>query len=441
MINEAQFSRPGANFKQDAPLSPDLKELASLLPGDDDPGRKRYRAGTHRVCSPTVTLAKLSPRLAEFGITRVADITGLDRIGIPVAVAIRPNSRNLSVSQGKGLKPAAAAVSAVMESIELEHAESIRLPRRFGCYASLVRELPLIEMEDLPFAAGREWTPETPIFWIEGFDLLQRQPVWLPFELVHADASLPWPPSSGFFQANSNGLASGNILLEAVSSGLCEVIERDAIALWQLRPDAERDATRLALAGAGDAGGRLLLERFAAAGIDVTAWDLAGDAGVPVFRCMICERREDRLHFGYYALGMGCHPDRGVAFSRALTEAAQSRLTFIAGSRDDVFREEYLRLRDPDWKRFRFRHLRPGAGERDFRAAPHWRASSLRQDVAWLLARLRDLGVARVVAVNLSRPGSDIFVVKMVVPGLEGCHFDPHYRPGRRARRAQERAT
>ena len=62
-------------------------------------------------------------------------------------------------------------------------------------------------------------------------------PVWVPFELVSADYTLPLPPGSGCFQASTNGLASGNHPLEAVCHGLCEVMERDASTLWRLSGD------------------------------------------------------------------------------------------------------------------------------------------------------------------------------------------------------------
>ena len=55
-------------------------------------------------------------------------MTGLDWVGIPVYQAARPNSRSLSVSQGKGLTPTQAKVSALMEALEGFHAEEIRLP-------------------------------------------------------------------------------------------------------------------------------------------------------------------------------------------------------------------------------------------------------------------------------------------------------------------------
>ena len=40
-------------------------------------------------------------------------------------------------------------------------------------------------------------------------------PVWVPLELVDANYTLPFPSGSGCFQANTNGLASGNHRLEA----------------------------------------------------------------------------------------------------------------------------------------------------------------------------------------------------------------------------------
>jgi len=60
--------------------------------------------------------------MSRMGITRLGNITGLDRIGIPVAVAVRPNSRSVSVSQGKGLELAQAMASALMEACEGFHA-------------------------------------------------------------------------------------------------------------------------------------------------------------------------------------------------------------------------------------------------------------------------------------------------------------------------------
>jgi ribosomal protein S12 methylthiotransferase accessory factor len=166
------------------------------------------------VIEPGETLARMRRFMPAMGITRIADITGLDRIGIPVAVAYRPNSRNLAASQGKGISRDAAMAGALMETIELHHAETITQPLRYGSREQLQLECPLIECEGLAYSAPRNrFTPQTRILWIEGYDLLRRVAVWLPYELANTDFTLPFPPGSGYFQANSNGLASGNQLL------------------------------------------------------------------------------------------------------------------------------------------------------------------------------------------------------------------------------------
>jgi ribosomal protein S12 methylthiotransferase accessory factor YcaO len=60
---------------------------------------------------------------------------------------------------------------------------------------------------------------------------------------VHANYALPEPPHSATFAATTNGLASGNTRDEALLHALMEVIERDAVTLWKLGPDAWRGTT------------------------------------------------------------------------------------------------------------------------------------------------------------------------------------------------------
>src|SRR5713226_979938 len=109
--------------------------LVDLL---DEPLPKRFRRGTHRTVDPADTLARIRPHAARMGITRLGNITGLDRIGIPVAVAVRPNSRSVSVSQGKGLDLPQAMASALMEACEGFHAEEIG-PGRRAFYRDLAK--------------------------------------------------------------------------------------------------------------------------------------------------------------------------------------------------------------------------------------------------------------------------------------------------------------
>ncbi len=211
------YSSGGCEFRTRAGLR--MTELAI----------KQYREGTHRLVPPRETLARVRPFLLAMGITRVAVVTGLDTIGIPVVMAIRPNSRSLAVAQGKGWDLDAAKASAVMESVESYHAEHVRLPLRLASGREMQASgQNIVDASLLPPAVGGRYHPDLPLLWAEGQDWLQHENVWVPFQLVHTAYTTGMTFDLKTFAASSNGLASGNHVLEAVSHGICEVVERDA---------------------------------------------------------------------------------------------------------------------------------------------------------------------------------------------------------------------
>jgi YcaO-like protein with predicted kinase domain len=400
----------------------------------EDPGAKGYRQGTHRLSAPESTLARLRPLLPAMGITRVANITGLDTIGIPVVVAVRPNARGLAVSQGKGLDLAAAKVSALMETVEAHHAERIIAPLILSSYDDLRQTHRVVDVAKLPQVSDRTFHPRLDLLWIEGYDLLQSVSVWLPYELVHANFTLPLPSGSGSFPLTTNGLASGNHPLEAISHGLCEVVERDATALW-LQSDREVvQASRIDLTTVDDACCREALEKFDRAGVAVAVWETTTTIGIPCFFCGIIDRTDDPLRPLHPAGGAGCHPCRSIALLRALTEAAQSRLTIISGSRDDVFREDYEEVHnDHTIQESRLFAAEVQDGMRRFRDGPNWDGETFAEDVVWELDRLRAEGIDRVIVVDLTKPEIRLPVVRVVIPGLEGPTQLSTYLPGPRA--------
>jgi ribosomal protein S12 methylthiotransferase accessory factor len=131
------------------------------------------------------------------GITRTANITGLDSVGLPVVMVCRPNSRSLAVSQGKGLTLEAAKASALMESVEFYHAERITQPLKLGSYEQLRYTHNLLDEESLPRTSISLFNPTLRLLWIEGHDLMHDEAVWVPYELVHTDYTLPFPAGSG----------------------------------------------------------------------------------------------------------------------------------------------------------------------------------------------------------------------------------------------------
>lgn len=396
---------------------------------------KAHTVGTHRIMAPEQTLARVAPFLPIMGITRVANVTGLDAVGIPVVMVTRPNSRSISVSQGKGVTLAAAKASGVMESIESYHAERITLPLKFASFEELRWTHPVVDVDRLPRLSTGSFNPHSPILWIEGQDLLNGGPKWVPFEMVHLNFTVPMAPGHGAFLAGSNGLASGNHKVEAISHAVTELVERDATTLWRLQDPVAQAATRIDLDSIDDPVCRSLIDRFEAAGVAIGVWETTSDVGLPAFLCRIVEREELPQHSIRPASGMGCHVAREIALSRALTEAAQSRLTFIAGARDDMPRAEYERHLDPAhharWKAT----IIEGVGRRSFRDCLTSTAPTIEADLAHQLERLRAVGIEEAVAIDLTKPEFGIPVVRVVVPGLEGADESPDYLLGERGLR------
>ena len=376
---------------------------------------KALRRGTHRSASLNDTLNRVLRLAPVMGITRVANVTGLDSVGIPVVMVCRPNSRSVAVSQGKGIDLASARASGLMEAAELYHAETITLPLRLAAYEELRYQYSVVEIDDLPRGADSRFHPLLRVLWCEGRDLLSGANLFVPYELVHTNYTMPLPDGHGCFSASSNGLASGNTLIETISQGICEVIERHATAQWKFGRALEED--RVCLTSIDDPIAREIIEKFESAGLLVAVWDITTDIGISAFACLIMPQTEAVWHRAA-AAGYGCHPARQIALLRALTEAAQTRLTVISGLRDDFRGNTYEQLQDIDvmWSiRDCVTVSRP---IRHFSDAPDWDVDTFEEDVEWELQCLRQAGVRRVIAVDLTRPAFDLPVVRIIIPGL-----------------------
>lgn len=385
----------------------------------------------HRCRTPAQTLARLEPLLPVFGITRVANVTGLDRIGIPVVMVARPLARSISVSQGKGLTLDAAKVGGLMEAIEVWHAERITQPLRMGSAAELAQEYRVVDVGRLVLTVDPQVAHERPTLWVEGRDLSCGQGVWVPYEMVSTDYTLPLPPGSGMFEASTNGLASGNDSAEAECHALCEVVERDATVRWKRLPASCRDARTLDLDSVHDPACRDVIARLRAAGLSIHAWETTSDVRVAAFVCLVMEMSGD---FADPEFGAGCHPRRAAALLSALLEAAQARTTFITGARDDFA---------PDAWEARHRHRRHRAcssllprspAQRRFDAAPDVATANAAEDRSHVMARLQETGYDQAIAVDLSKSAIGIPVVKVVVPGLVGPLAEEQHAPVHRER-------
>jgi len=367
-----------------------------------------YSFGTRRAIPPSETLRRIRPRMRAAGITRLADVTGLDWIGLPVYQAIRPNSRTLSASQGKGLTRRQAQVSALMEALEGFHAEEIRQPRVRATVGSMRGQLGY-DLHALAVTQPALLTDALVLDWLSATDLSTGASTWVPRQLCELDFCVRPRVHVPVFRASSNGLCSGNTPAEALIHGLCEVIERDSCRRHdraRFEPDRsivlDTVTSRLC---------QRLLDRFLSAGMDVQVVDMTGPIGLPCFEAWL-----DHPDGPALTRGSGCHPSRSTALIRALTEAAQSRLTYIAGTRDDIPRSIY-RTAMTGQPPSAFRPSARGA-EREYRAAPTLSGCGFGAQFRDLVGRIRVFTGMSPLAVDLTRDDIGVSVLFVVAPGL-----------------------
>jgi ribosomal protein S12 methylthiotransferase accessory factor len=366
---------------------------------------KVYFTGTHRTRLPEHTWEVMRPHLATYGVTRVADVTGLDVIGIPVCMAVRPLSRSLSVSQGKGQSLLLAKISAAMECIELWHAEN-------SCPPPYCQKVPAAEL-GLPYRLhqvgvhrGSLVSDQTSFDWLMGTGLVSGRPQLVPREAVHLsrNAALGWSPLG--IRNGSNGLASGNDIHEATLHALYELLERDSLGILTPAPTGRID---LDPATVSDPNCAELIEKICAADCLFEITMVPNRWGIPCFLAYLWS-----YDHPVFSIGSGVHSSVDVALSRAITEAAQSRLTAISGSRDDL-----APLSTRVWQGSGRKPSGPPevASYQDIVATDIPTFADVAAEVSWIARRVADVTEVEPIMVDLST-SDDFAVCKVVAPGL-----------------------
>ena len=403
-----------------------------------------------RTRTPAETLEVVLPLAKKCGITRIAEITGLDRIGIPVFSCIRPGAADgaISVYNGKGLTDDEARVSAVMEGIERYCAEVGDRNLRFDKYSNL-NPAEALNPADLILPQGIN--PDTVIPWYPCRDVISGEELLLPAHAVFH----PVPHTHGrFMRTSTNGIASGNTFNEAALYGICEVIERDAWSLVEASGVAGKviDTDTIPESADGSTSAeylekcaelRELLKRFSDNGVEVTLRDITADNGIPTIAAVSDDvRLKDP---SLLCIGMGTSLSPAVAAIRAVTETAQSRLTQIHGAREDTTEAEFRKqIGYERTKRFnrKWFSVPESKGEmRDFTDIPRFEADycggvcDFSKELKYISERLQSCGTKRIFAASLSTLDADIEVVRVIVPGLESFAID-NQRMGERCRNA-----
>jgi ribosomal protein S12 methylthiotransferase accessory factor YcaO len=411
--------------------------------------RKKWTVnGTSRIRPAHETLEKVIPISKRIGVTRLADITDMDVLRIPNYSAVVPGTEDyIWVYSGKGPTKQHAMASALMESIERYSSLPSGGPRKFtrASHAELSKTHKVLHPDRIVEPMRFEYRDDMQMDWLPGYDLASGEEVMVPASIALFRYTPAPPAVNPFAYFHTNGLASGNVMEEAVCHALCEVVERDAMSLAELRASAiPFHILRTVHNSLNSAGLRLppipadkfvddpgmfpdvdisevefepvrnLVDRFNRTGISLTVKDITSDIGIPTFNASSVEWVTH--DYGYLAEGHGTHPDARIALLRAITEVSQTRAANIQGARDDLRKIRYGEQNTDDRRAWQFM---PSTRKITFSQVQTFFNEDILDDVKLILSRLKGVGLPQAIIVDLTNPDIGIPVVRALVPGLE----------------------
>jgi thioglycine synthase len=405
-------------------------------------------SGTSRIKPVHETLKQVIPICQKIGVTRVADITHMDVLSVPNYSAVLPGTEDyIWVYSGKGPTKAHAKASALMESIERYCSLPSGGPRNFiqETYCQLSKRYRVLHPHEIIEPLRFRYSDDMFMDYLAGYDLFTEKQIMVPAALALFRYS-PTPPSvNPFAFHHTNGLASGNVQEEAICHSLCEVIERDATSLAELRASAIPFNFIKYIADSLRANGyslprinndnfkddpsvfpdvdiseiefepaKSIVEKFTKAGISLIIKDITSDIGIPTFNASSVEWITH--NYGYLTEGHGTHPDTRIALLRAITEVSQTRAANIHGARDDLRKINYGENNSTDKRAWQFMSSTKTIKFSDIRTYVN---EDILDDIKLILDRLKNVGLTTAIIINLTIAQIGIPVVRSIVPGLE----------------------
>jgi putative methanogenesis marker protein 1 len=382
--------------------------------------QKHFFDGTHRVISPEETYSKINPLMDAIGVTDVIDITPLDRLGIPVYSALRPSAAkgSVKVHAGKGKEPLHAEISAMMEALERFCGEYRGDSMEFSSWEDLGLHRALDPRELIlsrPLEIGEQ------IHWTQSWDIMNNEMIYVPSNAVYH----PYDPlglTNSLFRSDTNGLASGNVMEEAILHAMFEVVERDALSL------AERNrsmGTRITIEEE-EGTSRQLINHFEDHGIEIHLWLLDGKTGLPTVAAAADDiKTQDPAML---VIGSGTHASPEIAVIRALTEVAQSRASYLQGGRKDPFRERVIKQAGYDRLKRINKMWFADADTIGMEEIPDLSTDYIDEDIKISLKEISE-HADRVCVCDLSR--TPVPVVRVIIPGFEISYMDSSRVPSR----------
>jgi ribosomal protein S12 methylthiotransferase accessory factor len=373
---------------------------------------KRFTLDQDKICPPEETINRFKNKLKKVNLDILEYTVRIDkgRLDIPVyfsscgkdAIKIIGTKKQM----GKGATPHQAEASAVMELAErFSFFSFYKNPENFFVekYRNLKKNVIPFDMitqsvhdNSKDIDISKKIFEDLPLKWTKAFNLTRNQEILIPFN---------W-----FYTINEfNGPSAGNCVEEALSQGICEIVERHVSSIISqnhlkvpaIQPDSATDPMV-----------REMIGKYRKTGINLFISDFSLEMGIPSIGVLAYDPSTfpERSEIVWTA---GTTPDPEKALSRALTEVAQ-----LAGDFDTP--SKYVASGLPKLTRIEDAEFIINPGERiDIHTLPVLSNDNIKIEVENCISALAKKGL-EVIVVDTKHPLLDIPAFYTIIPG---AHF------------------
>jgi ribosomal protein S12 methylthiotransferase accessory factor len=373
---------------------------------------KGFTRDQDKMIPPEETVKRFKERLKQLDLDVLEETIRIDngRLGIPVYFSVCGRDAEAVIGtkkqMGKGGTPPQAEASAVMELAErfsffsfCKNAKNFFTARysEVGENAISLEQIAKSVHDDGPdVQQALTVFSRIPLQWTWAYSLTRSQPVCVPFN---------W-----FYAINEfNGPSAGNCAEEAISQGICEVVERHVSSLVSRE---KRMVPRIDLHSARDELVVKMIQQYERAGVKLFASDFSLDTGIPTVSVLAYDPTTfpEKSEIVWTA-GTTPHPEK--ALSRALTEVAQLAGDFNSNSNYVASGLPKLRKREEG------RFIMEAERMVTLSDLPDLSSDNIKTEVEHSVSTLAKIGM-EVITINVTHSDLDIPAFYTIVPG---AHF------------------
>ncbi|MBN1842998.1 MAG: YcaO-like family protein [Deltaproteobacteria bacterium] len=373
---------------------------------------KRFTLDLDKVLTPEETVRRFKEKLKGINLDILESTMRIDngRLGIPVYFSICGKDAfeiiGTKKQMGKGGTPEQSEASAVMELAERFSFFSFsRNPKNF-----FVEEYRNLKNHAVPFEVialsvhdssddldkAQEVFSRLPLKWTWGYNLTRQEEVLIPFD---------W-----FFAINEyNGPSAGNCVEEALSQGICEIVERHVSSILSRNTIT---TPAISMNSITDPVVFEMIAKYEKIGVRLFISDFSLDTGIPSVGVLAYDPSTfpERSEIVWTA---GTTPNPQKALNRALTEVAQLAGDFNTCSNYVASGLPKLRtLAEADFVVHPDREI-------DITKLPDLSHDNIRVEVENCIAALSRIGM-EVIVLDVTHPELEIPAFYTIVPG---AHF------------------